>query len=88
MSVLECVKPGVKPGQIVLAVDLTVAGSTAEVLAELEKLGYIPTIQHIAYPSGVHVLAVLRDEQHESVEDDYLLEEWQQVLAVVNPEGL
>jgi len=88
MAVLECVKPGVKPGQIVLAVDLTVAGSAKEVLAAIESLGYAPEIRHIAYPSGVHVLAVLKDEQHQSVDDDYLIEEWQQVLKVVNPDAV
>lgn len=88
MAVLECVKPGVKPGQVVLAVDLTVAGSADNVLAAIEQLGYVPEIRHIAYPAGVHVLAVLKDEQHESVDDNYLLEEWQQVLAVINPDAV
>lgn len=88
MAVLDCVKPGVKPGQIILAVDLSVAGSADAVLTAIESLGYTPEIRHIAYPSGVHVLAVLKDEQHESVPDDYLLEEWQQVLSVVNPEAV
>ena len=88
MAVLDCVKPGVKPGQIILAVDLTVAGSADDVLTAIESLGYTPEIRHIAYPSGVHVLAVLKDEQHESVADDYLLEEWQQVLSVVKSEAV
>ncbi len=43
MAVLACVKPGVKPGQVVLAVDLTVAGSADEVLAAIASLGYTPS---------------------------------------------
>ncbi|NET61634.1 MAG: acyl carrier protein [Symploca sp. SIO2E6] len=88
MAVLECIKPGVKPGQVVLAVDLTTAGSTDEALAAIEQLGYSPEIRHIAYPSGVHVLAILKDEQYESVADDYLLDEWQQLLSVINPDAV
>lgn len=88
MALLKCVKPGVKPGQVVLAVDLTTAGSTDDALAAIDRLGYTPQIRHIAYPSGVHVLAVLKDEQHEFVEDDYLLDEWQQVLCVINPDAV
>lgn len=88
MTVLDCVKPGVKPGQIILAVDLTVAGSTDKALGLIESLGYVPEIRHIAYPSGVHVLAVLKDEQHESVTDDYLIKEWQQLLTLINPNAV
>ena len=88
MAVLDCIKPGVKPGQIVLAVDLTIAGSAEAVLSSIESLGHTPEIRHIAYPSGVHVLAVLRDEQHQAVADDYLIEEWQQLLSVVDPDAV
>jgi hypothetical protein len=86
---LECVKPGAKPGQIILAVDLTIAGLAAEVLATIEDLGYKPEIRHVAYPSGVHVLAVLKDEQHQaSVDGEYLLEEWQQLRSHINPDAV
>lgn len=88
MAALDCIKPGVKPGQIVLAIDLTVAGDTEAVLGSIELLGYAPEIRHVAYPSGVHVLAVLRDEQHQVVEDDYLIEEWQQLLSVVSSDAV
>ncbi|PSN16330.1 hypothetical protein C7293_03250 [filamentous cyanobacterium CCT1] len=85
---LDFVKPGVKPGQVILAVDLTVAGSIEVVLGSIESLGYTPKIRHISYPSGVHVLAVLKDEQHQTVEDDYLIEEWQQLLSVVSSKAV
>ena len=81
---LQCVKPGVRAGQVILAVDLTTAGSIDDTLASVQKLGYSnPEIRHVAYPSGVHVLAVLKDEQHDSVAEDYLLDEWQQLLSVI-----
>lgn len=81
---LQCVKPGVRAGQVVLAVDLTTAGSIDDTLASVRELGYSnPEIRHVAYSSGVHVLAVLKDEQHDSVPDDYLLDEWQQLLSVI-----
>ncbi|MEM9904264.1 MAG: hypothetical protein AAF921_04485 [Cyanobacteria bacterium P01_D01_bin.44] len=88
MAVLECVKPGVMAGQVILAVDLTTAGSTDAALAAIEQLGYAPEIRHVAYPAGVHVLAVLKDEQHESVDDEYLMDEWQQVLSVITPDAV
>lgn len=91
MAVLECVKPGAKSGQILLAVDLSIAGDADEVLAIIQKLGYEPKICHVAYPSGIHVLAVLKDEQHEQQEiadDDYLLDEWLQVRGQINPDAV
>ncbi len=89
MAVLECVKPGAKLDQIILAVDLTVAGSLDNVLAKIQDLGYNPEIRHVNYPSGVHVLAILKDEQHyEAVDDDYLLEEWLQVRSQINPDAV
>jgi len=89
MAVLEYVKPGVKTGQIIVAVDLTVAGSVDRVLATIQRLGYNPEIRHVNYPSGVHVLAILKDEQHsEAVDDDYLLDEWLQVRSQINPDAV
>jgi hypothetical protein len=81
VAVLNSGKPGVKPGQIILAVDLTVAGSADAALSAIESLGYTPEIRHMDYSSGVHVLAVLKEEQHQAVEDDYLMEEWEQLLG-------
>ena len=89
MAVLECVKPGAKLGQIILAVDLTLAGSVDNVLAKIQDLGYNPEIRHLNYPSGVHVLAILKDEQHsEAVDDDYLLEDWLQLRSLINPDAV
>jgi len=89
MAVLECVKPGAKLCQIILAVDLTVAGAVYRILAKIQDLGYDPEIRHLNYPSGVHVLAILKDEQHsEAVDDDYLLDEWLEVRSEINPDAV
>ena len=89
MAVLEYVKPGVKTGQVIVAVDLTLAGSVDRILAKIQDLGYDPEIRHVNYPSGVHVLAILKDEQHkQAVDDDYLLEEWLQVRAEINADAV
>lgn len=89
MAVLEFVKPGAKLGQIILAVDLTVAGAVDRILAKIQDLGYDPEIRHVNYPSGVHVLAILKDEQHsEAVDDDYLLEDWLQVRSEINSDAV
>ncbi len=67
MAVIECVKPGDKLGQIILAVDLTVAGTVDRTLAKIQDLGYDPKIRHVNYLSGVHVLAILKEEQHSAI---------------------
>jgi hypothetical protein len=87
MAVLECVKSGAKFGQIILVVDLTVA--VDRTLAKIQDLGDHSEIRQINYPSGVHVLAILKDSQHsEVVEDDYLLEDWLQVRSQINPDAV
>jgi hypothetical protein len=89
MAIIECVKPGAKAGQIILAVDLSIAGKSDEVLAKIQSLGYQPEIRHVAYPSGIHVLAILKDEEFPTtVEDDYLIEEWQQVREAISPDAV
>ena len=89
MALLECVKPGAKLGQIILAVDLTVAGAVDRILAKIQDLPSDPEIRHTNYPSGVHVLAILKDEQHkQAVDDDYLLDEWLQVRSEINPDAV
>lgn len=78
-SVLERVKPGAKPGQVILAIDLSIAGNSDQALDKIKQLGYTPDIRHVSYPSGVHVLAVLRDESGGS--DEHLLSEWETLLG-------
>ncbi len=89
MAVLNCVKPGAKAGQILLLVDLTTSGNSDNVLATLQGLGYVPEIRHASYKSGVHVLAILKDEQHNSpVDEDYLVDEWMSLRSQLNPEAV
>jgi len=75
MAVLERVKPGARPGQVILAIDLSIAGDSDQALDRIKELGYTPEIRHVSYPSGVHVLAILRDERSES--DEHLIPEWE-----------
>lgn len=89
MPVLQCIKPGAKTGQIILSVDLTLAGNAEEVLANLKDLGYSPEIRYVNYAEGVHVLAVLKDEQYDTVVDEnYLTDEWMQLCDRFNPNAV
>jgi hypothetical protein len=89
MAVLNCVKPGARAGQIILLVDLTTSGNSDDVLATLQGLGYAPEIRHASYKSGVHVLAILKDEQHDGpVDEDYLVDEWMVLRSQLNPDAV
>ena len=89
MAVLQCVKPGAKKGQIILSVDLTVAGDAEEVLAHLKELGYSPEIRYVNYTEGVHVIAVIKDERYDTVVDeDYLTDEWMQLCDRFAPRAV
>jgi hypothetical protein len=88
MAVLNCVKPGAQTGQTILLVDLTTSGDADAVLATLQRLGYHPEIRHVSYKTGVHVLAVLKDEQHDSIPEDYLIDEWMQLRSEINPDAV
>jgi hypothetical protein len=88
MAVLNCVKPGAKTGQTILLVDLTNSGDSDAVMTTLQRLGYAPEIRHVSYKTGVHVLAVLKDEQHDSIPEDYLIDEWMQLRSEINPDAV
>ncbi len=89
MAVREYVKPSAPIAQIILAIDLTVVGAVDRILAKIQDLGYDPEIRHVNYPSGVHVLAILKNEQHsEAVDDDYLLENWLKVRSEINSDAV
>lgn len=86
MMELNCVKPGAKPGQVILAINLSQAGEIKSSLAILEELGYTPTIQNVSLRGGVNVFAFLKDEQYESgVQFDYLMSEWLTLRDRFNP---
>jgi hypothetical protein len=89
MAVLNCVKPGAKTGQVILLVDLTTSGNSDETIVILEQLGYDPEIRHVSYKSGVHVVAVVKDEQHDNLpSDDYLIDEWMQLRSLIVPDAV
>ncbi|MBD2326310.1 hypothetical protein [Alkalinema sp. FACHB-956] len=88
MAVLNCVKPGAKKGQTILLVDLTTSGDSDAVMTTLQRLGYTPEIRHVSYKTGVHVLAVLKDEQHDGIPEDYLIDEWMQLRSEINPDAV
>lgn len=88
-SLLNLTKPGAAVGQIILAVDLTIAGDTTAVMQAIAELGYTPEIRHVLYPEGVHVFAVLVDEVHtETPDDEHMMEEWLQLQEVVDSEAV
>ncbi len=86
---MNCLKPGAKTGQVILLVYLTTSGNSDETIATLQRLGYTPEIRHVSYKSGVHVVAVLKDEQHNTLpDDDYLIDEWMQLRSVIVPDAV
>lgn len=88
MTVLHCVKPGAVAGQVLLVVDLSVVGDSTTAIARLQALGYEPQIRHVDYTTGVHVLAVLKDETPVDQTADYLLDEWTQLCAEFPPDAV
>lgn len=89
MTVLDYVKPGAKFGQVRLVVDLSVAGNVDETLNILKEMGYEPTFELVSLRSGVHVLAVLKDEQFDRcVEPSYLIEEWKNLRSQIEPKAV
>jgi hypothetical protein len=89
MTSLSCIKPGAKSKQIILAVDLSTAGKVDETLNVIKQLGYKPNFHHVSYQSGVHVLAVLKNEQHVAeINDDYLMDEWRLLCSKINSKAV
>lgn len=89
MTVLNSIKPGAKAKEVILAVDLTSAGNLDETLAILQELGYQPQRKHVAYQSGVHVLAILKQEQHNTVPDaNYLMDEWRILCSRISSKSV
>lgn len=81
MTVLNCVKPGAKAGQTILFVDLTMAGDVDATLSKLNSMQYSPEIRHVSYKTGVHVIAVVRDEQNDPIPEDHLIDEWMRLRS-------
>lgn len=80
---------GTQPGQAILFVDLSKADRPSDVLQQLSKMGYDPQIRYLELMTGLHVVAVLKDEQgltdqqYESLED-----EWESLVQSISPSDL
>lgn len=82
------IRPGAKPGQIILGVDLSETERFSQVLNLLTELGYDPQLRYLELRSGLHVFAVLKDEQHDSsvmIDDEYLMNEWETLSYQITP---
>jgi hypothetical protein len=56
---------GAKSGQVVLFVDLSTVEQPSDVLKLLTSLGYEPQLRYLELKTGLHVVAMLKDEQHD-----------------------
>lgn len=82
------IRPGAKPGQIILGVDLSETERFSQVLNLLTELGYDPQLRYLELRAGLHVFAVLKDEQHDSnvmIDDEYLMNEWETLSYQITP---
>jgi len=81
-------RPGVRPGQIILGIDLSEVEHPSEVLALVEQQGYEPQLRYLELKIGLHIFAVLKDEQHEPtvmIDDAYLMDEWEALGRQITP---
>jgi hypothetical protein len=82
------IRPGAKSGQIILGIDLSKVEHPSQVLALLEQQGYEPELRYLELAIGLHVFAVLKDEQYEptvEIDEDYLMNEWEALVQQVTP---
>jgi hypothetical protein len=81
----KCLKPGAKPGRVVLTVDLSVGyGSQEAIWAYLVDKGYQPKVEFFLYSDGVHTHLLLKDEEL-SGDDEQLMDEWKALEADLWP---
>ncbi|UIE36022.1 hypothetical protein [Leptodesmis sichuanensis] len=81
-------RPGARPGQIILGIDLSEVEHPSQVLSLVEHLGYDPQLRYLELNIGLHILAVLKDEQHDPmvmIDDDYLMDEWEALTGQITP---
>lgn len=82
------IRPGAKPGQIILGVDLSETERASLTLSLLTQLGYEPQIRYLELNRGLHVFAILKDEQYDPnvmLDDEYLISEWENLSAQITP---
>ena len=81
---------GAKPGQVVLLVDLSELTQPSQTLALLPSLGYNPQLRYLETQSGLHVVAVLKDEQINSTNqaaEEALFDEWESLALRLTPDN-
>jgi hypothetical protein len=80
---------GAKAGQILLLVDLTQTPQPIEALTLIQSMGYAPQLKFCIFSTGLHVIAVLKEEQfdpRQAIDDDYLMAEWSALRQNLNPD--
>jgi hypothetical protein len=78
---------GAKAGQIVLLVDLTQTPNPIETLNLVKTMGYEPQLKFCVFATGLHTVAVLKDEQFDPtlpIDDEYLMGEWVGLIEQIN----
>ena len=81
---------GAKPGQVILLVDLSDLPQPSQTLQLLSELGYTPQLRYLEIQTGLHVVAVLKDEQHDPaqpIDDEALFDEWEALALRITPEN-
>jgi hypothetical protein len=81
-------RPGAKPGQIILGIDLSEIEHPSQILALLEQQGYEPQLRYLELKIGLHIFAVLKDEQHDPtvvLDDEYLMDQWKALRQQITP---
>ncbi|MDY6784657.1 MAG: hypothetical protein SW833_19285 [Cyanobacteriota bacterium] len=82
-TAIQIEKPGAKPGQVILAIDLTKIKFPVKALSVVKNIGYSPKLKLVKYASGVRALAILKDERFESsIPEEYLEEEWMKLQEI------
>ncbi len=82
------IRPGAKPGQIILGVDLSKTQRSSQALSLLTQLGYEPQLRYLELKTGLHVFAILKDEQYDPnlmIDDEYLISEWENLSDQITP---
>lgn len=82
------IRAGAKAGQVILGVDLSEVEQPSKVLDLLTSLGHQPQFRYLELKVGLHVFAVLKDEQHDPtamIDDEYLMDEWESLTEKITP---
>ena len=81
---------GAKPGQAILLVDLSELPQPSQTLQLLSELGYTPQLRYLETQTGLHVVAVLKDEQINTAypsDEEALFDEWEALALRITPEN-